>query len=637
MKIRNGILAGVIVLVLSACGGLSDQPFPSKQDTYSGQRSPIDLEKFTQKITDPNAPVLEKRIGREGGYVAYRDFDKSARNPNSPSHASANDLKRFEVDFEEVSLKAVIKFMFREFIKEPYQIDPGFKDRRVSWKVSGRYSVEEIKDLFWSYIEMQGVTINYSNDAYLVQPASLEEQKRREQENKNQSHHVQMWKLRYVNLRSIVPLITESLVSPERIRVLEDANILIATTTGRELRQLETFLERIDIAHLQGKSMFMYVPSHVPARTVAALLQNLPTRVGGQDKNNNRSVEAEVIAGTQRVVVVTESPEMKRMAMDFIEQIDVPDYDPQQVFYYPVRNQLAEQVKETLDELMPSIGLAEGDISLVVHEPTNSLLIAAVADQYFEIKKLIDRLDYNAPTAMIDATIVEVQLQDDLSYGVQWFLAGTGFGTAASASFDLTDSSITSPSTQIDVVSLSDNTFATLEFLASKTNLNILSRPRVMVKNKATAEIKSTDEIRVLKTQLISDASLDGSSLPQQEFEEKEVGITLRVTPTITDDGQISLQVEVEDSRQGDVSTITGQPTFNTRQVTTELVVQDTQTIMIGGLIQSSQRRSKRKVPVLGDIPMVGKAFSAKLMALTKPNLSFLSHLISCAITQQHI
>ncbi|MGD9650660.1 MAG: secretin N-terminal domain-containing protein, partial [Dongiaceae bacterium] len=399
----------------------------------------------------------------------------------------------------------------------------------------------------------------------------------------------------------------------ERVQVLDRRNVLTVIGGPAEIRAVDKFLQILDVPDFAAKRVIIYGPRYVSAEGMLTLLQNLPQQLGLNTSEGKRQIEAALIGGTRRLVIVADSAGSREAILRYIDQVDTPTAHPRQVFFYSLRNQTAEDLRNALTALLPGIIPDPAEITLVANTPSNALMISATADQYYELRKIIDRLDYRIPSVMIDATIVEVQLNDSLAYGVEWFLRGREGDLVNTAAVNLGNPlNIPSPVPgQIKLLSSQWDSRATLNLLASETNLRVLSRPRILVKNRSTATIKSIDQVRVLKSVLTTDVTVGGSNIPRREFEEKDVGITLQVTPRIAEDGSINMNVKIEDSRQGanDTSSGESQPTFNVREVNTELLSQNGQTILIGGLIKNNLSRERQKIPFFGNLPLIGDAF----------------------------
>jgi len=614
---------------------LAPDPQPTVQEMFDKDQSSVDVNKLSSApYVDTSRAIADGLPRSDEGYLSEGSFNTSnavsstTLTGKKPARRDTGSLKSFEVNFNDTSLRTVLEFIFKEHLKKPYIISTEFVDKPVNWVATGNYTEDEIAGLFDMFLDVNGVSVTYKNGTYI---ASSEPQRFSNAGSGAQfGQAVQSWQLKFVTPSDLQAIVRQFVNNANAIQLIPQANTLVASGSQQELRQISTFINRIDLPDLEDKTILVYAPRILKTESLAALIQNLPTKMGLRPRDRNPAIEAEVVAGTNRIVVVTQTEELRDVVKQFIHEMDKEGTNTPQVFYYPMRNQDAEEIQQTLQTLVGSMKVDNDKVELVVHASTNSLLILATPAQYYQIRKIIERLDYTVPSVMIDATILEVSLDENLAYGVQWFLRRNGIIDSSNKDLtlgvNLSNPSIVSAPGQIGLTSLSSSTSATIDLLASTTDLRILSRPRLLVRNQATATIKSTDKIRVLSAQFLTDVEVDDNALPTQEFEVEEVGITLSVTPNIADDGTITMVVEVEDSNQGpnDTSTGVSQPTFNVRQITTELVIKDTQTVLIGGLIETTNSLSESKVPVLGDIPILGKAFSNNTESVSRSELVIL-------------
>ena len=555
---------------------------------------------------DPNALALRDMLENPGATsdAAVKSTDGSATEVIDPTQP-----REVQINFNNTSLRAVIEMTFGEYIKKPYVIASDFADKEVNWVAQGEYTTSEIKRMFETFLEIQGVNIALVDGIFTIG-------------NKGSTQKIPgsgdvgvsagVWRLKNIDATEAMQIIRPFIANPEGITMMDKRNTIIVTGSGPEIRYVDAFLKSLDVSNFKDKRIMVYAPKFISAEALTTLIQALPMQLSMNTNEGRKQIEAAVVTGAKRVVIVADSQETRDVVMQYINQVDAPGKKQKQVFYYALRNQSVDDVRTTLTNLLPGMLPDTAEITVASNAPTNSVMITATADQYFEIKKVIDRLDYRVPSVLIDATIVEVQLNDNLAYGVEWFLGGRVGSVKGDVTTKLKNSAaITTPAARIGVISLSDNTFATLDLLASETSLRVLSRPRVMVKNKATATIKSTDQVRLIKSVLTTAVQQGGDNIPKREFEDKEVGVSLQVTPRIAEDGTISMAVKIQDSRQGADDDASGErPRFNLREVNTELVTSNGETILIGGLIRNTVSRVKNKVPFFGDVPFFGQAFS---------------------------
>ncbi|TAH32238.1 MAG: hypothetical protein EYC62_09445 [Alphaproteobacteria bacterium] len=593
---------GGVIAEFGVSSGKNSGPDSKRVSTETEEEAPSPKPKSTKakSATPPVNPDAPPMVDENGNITQAPPVVDEVADPFTP--------RQVEINFTNTSLRAVIEFVFGEYVKKPYVISSEFVDKEVNWVAQGEFTAAEVKRMFETFLDIQGVVVSRLDGIYTIT-------------NKNSGTKTigggeigtstGVWRLKSIDASEAMQIVRPFVANSEGVMLLDKHNTLIVNGSGPEIRYIDAFLRTVDTPTFKDKRIIVYSPKYISAEAMVTLLQTLPQQLGMNSTEGKKQIEAAIITGAKRVTIVADGQDTRDIVLQYLNQVDQPGKKQKQIFYYGLRNQVVDDVRTTLTTLIPGLLPDASDITVVSNVPTNSLVITCTADQYFEIKKVIDRLDYRVPSLLIDATIVEVQLNDNLAYGVEWFLGGRAGNVRGDITTDLSNGRIATPAARIGVVSLANNTFATLDLLSSETSLRVLSRPRVIVKNKATATIKSTDQVRIVKSVLTTSVQQGGDNIPKREFEDKEVGVSLQVTPRIAEDGTVNMAVKIQDSRQGADDDSSGErPRFNIREVNTELVTKNGETLLIGGLIRNSTSRLKTKVPFFGDIPFFGQAFA---------------------------
>lgn len=259
---------------------------------------------------------------------------------------------------------------------------------------------------------------------------------------------------------------------------------------------------------------------------------------------------------------------------------------------------------------------------------TNSLVITAPDHIYNNLRSVIDKLDVRRAQIYIEALIAEVNLSKSMEMGVQW--AALGKNAAALSNISSTSTNLGTLYSGYASDSLSIPTTFSLGFFngnfgilasAMETNGtgNILSTPNLLMLDNEEARIMVGQNIPIVTGSYTTSGS---STSPYQTVERKDVGVVLKIKPQISDSGSITLKVAQEvSSVDSTVDTDGAGLATKVRQIDTKVLVDDGQTIVLGGLIEEKVDRSKYKVPLLGDIPWVGGLFRYETSDHSKTNL----------------
>jgi general secretion pathway protein D len=246
------------------------------------------------------------------------------------------------------------------------------------------------------------------------------------------------------------------------------------------------------------------------------------------------------------------------------------------------------------------------DVRVVADEENNALLIYATGKNYRTIEKALLQLDVVATQVIIEASILEVTLSDNLRYGLEWsFNRGLGEGLLVNAPNDTFDLARISPGFSYSFTNRAENVSAMLTALASESLINVISTPSVMVLDNHTAYIHVGDQIPILTD---SSVSSDGNRATQS-FEYRDTGVKLSVRPSVNAGGLVTMDVEQSVTNVGDVDGATDQTTFLERSINSRVAVRSDEAVVLGGLIQERATNESSGLPWLHEIPVVGALF----------------------------
>ena len=247
-------------------------------------------------------------------------------------------------------------------------------------------------------------------------------------------------------------------------------------------------------------------------------------------------------------------------------------------------------------------------IRVVSDRYNNSLLVYASTHEYTKIRKILEQLDVVATQVLIEASIVEVTLTDDLEYGLEWtFQNGIGNDYSGAGALNLLGGDIgpVTPGFSYSVANKADFVRAQVNALAEKSLVNVISTPSVMVLDNHTASINVGIQQPVQSRQSVTDGGVSQTSI-----EYKDTGVKLEVTPSVNDGGLVTLEVVQSVTDVGTIDTATRQRSFNERSVSSKVAVRDGDSVVLGGLIRDNDTTGRSGVPLLMDIPVLGSLFS---------------------------
>ncbi|RRW40873.1 type IV pilus secretin PilQ [Stutzerimonas stutzeri] len=276
--------------------------------------------------------------------------------------------------------------------------------------------------------------------------------------------------------------------------------------------------------------------------------------------------------------------------------------------------------------------VAEDRGSIAVDDRTNNIIAYQTQERLDELRRIVAQLDIPVRQVMIEARIVEANVDYDKALGVRWggtqlFANGRGAvygsddfgdeggnsGEESNGNFPFVDLGVTNRTAGIGIGYITDNLILDLELSAMEKSGNgeVVSQPKVMTADKETAKI------------------LKGSEIPYQEASSSgatsttfvEAALSLEVTPQITPDNRIIMEVKVTKDEPDFANDVNGTPTIRKNEVNAKILVNDGETVVIGGVFSNTQSRSVDKVPFLGDLPYLGRMFRRDVVADSKSEL----------------
>jgi len=414
-------------------------------------------------------------------------------------------------------------------------------------------------------------------------------------------------------------------------------NVLAVTAYPRTLQSIKKLIDSIEDAGQKGSTIIRL--KNASAKDVYTNASAMAKKLFPQTVNSEK-VDIFKDEATNSIIVVGKKDNVDRM-ITYIQQLDTPGESVEQKMYViPLKNSNVEDMEKILSKLvaqmnsMATTGAKKGQkvkkAMVVGDAERNALIVLATGDQIKNIREVVNRIDVEKPQVYIVAKIVEINVNKAENIGVDW---GGGFGIKDQAVLfekSLPTLSLLNRTPGFkDITSfmpLSAKTLASFFGLNAKINYlktngaaQILSEPSVLCTNNKESEIY----VGQVRSILISSAAGDNKNdNVRKSYSREDIGITLKVKPRLSSNNKVALEVEanIEDIDPGD-SPAVDRPTTTKRKVTTNAIVNNGQTVILGGLIKRSDGKGVQKVPLLGDIPLLGALFRTNNNEVRKINV----------------
>lgn len=447
----------------------------------------------------------------------------------------------------------------------------------------------------------------------------------------------------------------------------DPSNVIMMTGRSETVQRLVEIIERVDQAGDQDVDMISL--EYASASEIVRIAQSLYEK-------NNEGVPAllipKIVADERsNSVIVSGEPRARARVVKLIKQLDqdLKTEGNTRVFY--LKYAKAPEVVEVLKDVSRSIQAeveqqsstgnnnqrrrTGGDetVSISPHEPTNSVVITAQKDMLASLEKVIRDLDIRRAQVQVEAIIVEIMEGDNVNFGVQWISEDGGMvqfndgnqvpigGLAAGAyqARDREGSTVyrddgtlltENPDEPGDISLLAEllgsvngmmfgtiknDWAAVVQAVTQDTRSNILATPSIVTVDNEEASFLVGQEVPTIS----GSTTGDNNDNPFQTVNRTEIGIKLKVTPQINEGDAVQMTIEQE------VSSLSGATAvdviINKRELKTTVMADDGETIVLGGLIDEDVQESVSKVPILGDIPILGKLFSSTSTSKQKRNL----------------
>jgi general secretion pathway protein D len=603
------IIAALLVIGLMSASGVyatsspEEQNAPASAETASvappagepAPQPPAQNEPAPQPAVE-NEPAPQPAVENEPAPqqpAAIEPAPSVSTSPVSPSSGHAEITKRNSGDdyvtlnFTNIDIKALIKVM-SELTRRNFILD-----ERVAGKITimtpTKMSPDEAYQVFLSALEIKGFTAVEDGTVTRIVPAATARQSGlkvlQDGESLGEGFVTKLIRMKYVNPQDIVHAITPLISKDGNLIAYPYSNSIIITDSVYNIRKIESLVRAMDVAAPEGRGKInVYNLKNANAEEIAKLLSALVARLpvaqmGGAAKQYNTTT------------------------------------------------------------------ILEGAVNITADKSTNSLIIVALPSDLELVKDVIQKLDVRRRQVYVETAIIEMSLAKQRELGFEFQAAnldqlegssatvgigGTNFGTIGSAMIN--GPAALASTTGLAVAAVKGTfTFKGTEYLnigallhavQNDADVNVLSTPNILTTDNQKAEIMVGQNVP-FKTAQTQNAATGGAAL-LNTYERKDVGIKLSLTPQITSDDNVRLEVnqEISDVIETSISNDAG-PITSKRSASTTVVVKDRETMVIGGLIRDNVTSSTMKVPFLGDIPVLGWLFKYKtnLMIFITPHI----------------
>lgn len=565
------------------------------------------------------------------------------------------------LNFKEASINKVVGNVLGDLLGANFVVDPRVNGT-VTLETNEPISEDAALDLLEEILAMNGASLRLARNTYFIEPQSGEPVQ--------VEGTIRVARLDHVSASNIVAAVGPFLTPELTVSALEAHDAVLVSGPPGSSTRIFDLIDALDIDVFADVTLALFPLNRANAEDVVPEIE-FAFRDAGPE------LRLFAIERMNAILVASENSRLVERVRRWIANLDyAKDQPKRQVFVYDVSNRRAEDLAETLqaafsDDDAPArqpraegaiapaftpvettSGDSEGDepppprsqrpnpaqrssegglqtignARITADVGTNTLVIRALPDEYQAILSALRLLDRPPLQVQLETTIAEVTLNDDLRFGVNWFLRKGDLSislssTAAAAALPtFPGANLLIESKNFDVV---------LSALDSVSDVEVISSPTLTMRDNETARLQVGDEVPIVTQTLVS---ADNATTIANSVEFRNTGIILEVTPRINASGVVALDIkqEVSDVVETTTSGIDS-PTVQQRSFESSVVVRDGEALALGGMIRRSTARSEDGLPLLSDVPVLGNAFKTtenserrtELIVLIRPRVIY--------------
>lgn len=579
------------------------------------------------------------------------------------SAAKGKAAEKITINFIDVEVSSLIRIM-SEITRKNFIFDAEAIKGKVTIVAPVKLTSDEALSLFVSALEIKGHAVVPTDGAFKIIPSSLAKQSGMkvlaEGQAKPDQYVVRLIPLEYVSFQEAIGVVQPIISRFGQVSSFGSRNALLIVDTALNVDKILFILKSVDKPVGPPEPELMYL-RHAQAENITQVLRKEEQRRTGRRLSEGQFDSSISFDQRLNAVILSNSPQEREFYKRFIGLLDVPPPEASsRINVYYLENASATALGKVLDVLLqPGKAAAKpgspalpfsvpqeitGRVSLTPDEATNSLIIMASPSDYQNLVQVIQKLDRRPKQVFVETMITEVSIDRAVELGSKWrvtaesggkpvLIGGVGavdqsaiqsiVNGLAGLSIGGLGNFITIPVTRPDgtTFNLSAPGYSALFSLSEfKDVVNVLSTPHILTSDNSDAEIMVGENVPFL-SKLERESGTAGQPLIQS-IERRDVGIKLKIRPKISEGDFVRLEIYQEISAISP-TTIAGASDLITtkRSAQTTVVVKNNQTVVIGGLIQNRKTNNTTKVPLLGDIPLLGWLFKFKSDQNQKTNL----------------
>lgn len=569
--------------------------------------------------------------------------------------------QEYTVNLKDTEIQEFIQFV-ADVTGTTIVVDPSVKGK-VKVISSKPVSRSELYDLFLSILDVHGYTaVRSGNVIRIIQNkdarSSPVEVLEDGDELYNDEYVTQVIRLENVSAAKLIPVLRPLVPQQAHMAAYAPSNAIIISDIRSNINRILEVIDRMDQSAVRTTEVIKL--RYAVAEDVVQMLQTLEKKNKGEGAEADEEVTLVADKRTNSVVVTADELNGQRIK-DLVNYLDTPleQSGNVKVIYLEYAN--AKEVAEVLTRVMQNITRLDesGDrkrssnsnSTIEADDGTNALIITADADEMAALEAVIARLDIRRAQVLVEAIIVEMELSEGQELGLQWLFAddsgafGSNISTSAAqqnrnaaiagsilgedgVNEDINVGTLAGTLSQVPgttlgwgVVDSKLSMAVILNALETQGNANILSTPSLLTLDNEEAYITVGQNVPFVTGSYSNTGGANTVQNPFQTIERENVGITLKVTPQVNEGDSVVLDIVQEVSSISQQLLAAADVITNERKIETKVLASDGDVVVLGGLVKEDVQDSQQGVPILQDIPLLGRLFRNDIVSVTKSNL----------------
>lgn len=568
--------------------------------------------------------------------------------------------QEYTVNLKDTDIQEFIKFV-ADITGTTMVVDPNVKGK-VRVISSKPVTQAELYDLFLSVLDVQGYTAVRSGQVIRIVPSKDARSSpvpiMEDQASVGSDEYVtQVIRLDNISAAKLIPVLRPLVPQQAHMAAYAPSNAIIISDIRSNIDRIVDIIERMDRSAIQTTEIIRL--KYGVAEDVVKMLDTLEKSRQGEGAEADKEAVLVADKRTNSVVVTADELSVERI-QKLVAYLDTPLEQSGNVRVIYLEYADATEAAEVLTRVMQNISRLEdsggnsragsGESTIEADAGTNSLIITADTDEMAALEAVIARLDIRRAQVLIEAIIVEMEMTEGQELGLQWLFSNDGglFGSNISTSEaqrqrnlniagallptdgsenigtrEVAGALATIPGSTLGwgVVDESLTMTVILNALETQGNANILSTPSLLTLDNEEAFITVGQQVPFVTGSYSNTGGTDGARNPFQTIERQSVGVTLKVTPQVNEGDAVVLDIVQEVSSISAQILVASDVITNERKIETKVLANDSDIVVLGGLVKEDIQDSTQGVPLLSSIPLLGRLFRNDVVTVTKSNL----------------